>query len=930
MPRQESIGVGVGPVERPTSQVLSAARKRGEARWSAAPTESDGRAVRQSMEQKYGLLARDSKVDVDIEPTGALPAAAGQGASPKAHAGTPARFSAKEDQPLLDVYVEHSGEDVVPDKAESVDWWAERPDAAMGEHFRKCLMTQSEIDRKSGQREVLELAGGYEQVDAARIEPWPLWSTTKVQLGQIGGTGVRVYFELLSELPYLFLKLAVLNTPNLLANLYDQDNMYDSPDMTKQYKSFGARSTLGSVYAEPESLNAGTENDMFVRTFLDGLSMLVLLEFVLRWPKRQAEIVEESDASSLTMADYTVSVRPPSGWLALDNEQFDRADEGAAQACEFKEQLKATIEEHMGRPGAVAEMEGEPAIWLAYDEAKTIQLSKKKVDAMLELEVALAKAHRAKWGEKALESVNKAAGKCERLNVDIDKERTNRAKAVEAWVTFEHIKDKEAVLDDTPGTLEFHGQACVLGEPPEPGSLFWDRLHIQPAEQQVRSCAVLAATIIVLACGFAGVVITDVMKGNLDYLISCKDEMTVDASAANGTLGYCDPFTMRETELDQAGISAQQYYSEAFHDLIDELGMDGRFPRAVSTRPDSAVPRTYPADYRCDVTEGEGMEGCCEYEDGMTWQSARAQNCHRIDAKPEQDTVNGVTSSFTAAKIFKFADKDALCYMCLCECEDPKPGMPDYNETAPGCTPTIDDQYCDGYEEYRAHLKTFKLLATFVVVAINAVIKKIIVASQPAMGLHNISKDMGSIAFRVFLLQLCMTGILVVILRADIPAMNFLPSEKYQNVCAKWYAAVGGPLIKTMALNFCVPPGAHYVKTAVFNLIGRIKAGRAITQNQMNRAYKSSTQEWNLAASYGELLLSLVVTLAYSSGIPLLLWVGTFGFTLKYWVEKWCVLRRYRKPALTNADSKCSKRFATPIPTPARALSRLVGSYGLS
>ena len=76
------------------------------------------------MEQKYGLLARDSKVDVDIEPTGALPAAAGQGASPKAHAGTPARFSAKEDQPLLDVYVEHSGDDVVPDKAESVDWWA--------------------------------------------------------------------------------------------------------------------------------------------------------------------------------------------------------------------------------------------------------------------------------------------------------------------------------------------------------------------------------------------------------------------------------------------------------------------------------------------------------------------------------------------------------------------------------------------------------------------------------------------------------------------------------------------------------------------------------------------------------------------------------------------------------------------------------------
>ena len=901
MPRQESIGVG--PVERPRTDGRRV-QKRDGATWLAVPTESDGRALRQSTEQYYGLLARDSKVDVDIEPTGALPTAAGQGAPPAAH-GTPAHFSTKEDQPLLDAHVEPSDEDVVPDKAESVNWWAERPDPAKGEAYRKCLMTQSEIDRKSGKREVLELAGGYERVDTARIEPWPLWSTTKVQLGQIGGTGVRVYFELLSELPFLFLKLAVLNTPNLLANLYDQDNMYDSPDMTKQYKSFGARSTLGSVYAKPESLNAGTENDMFVRTFLDGLSMLVLLEFVLRWPKRQDDIVQESDASALTMADYTVSVRPSSGWLALDNEKFDRADEDEKQAWAFKERLKEKIEDHLHRPGAVAQIKGRPAIWLAYSEAKTIQLSKKKVDAMLALEVALAKAHKAKWAENAVESVNKAAAKCKRLNVDIDNERTNRAEAVEAWVAFEHIRDKEAALDDTRETLEFRGQACVLREPPEPGSLFWDRLHIQPAEQQARSCAVLAATIVVLACGFAGVVITDVMKGNLDYLISCTDQMTVDASAANGTLGYCDPFTMRETELDQAGISAQQYYSEAFHDLIDELGMDGRFPRAMSARPDSAVPRTYPADYQCDVTDAENMEGCCEYEDGMTWQSARAQNCHRIDAKPEQVTVDGVTLSVTSSQIFKFADKDALCYMCLCECEDAKPGMPGYNETAPGCTPTIDDEYCDGYRVYRAHLKTFKLLATFVVVGINAVIKKIIVSSQPAMGLHNISKDMGSIAFRVFLLQLCMTGILVVILRADIPAMNFLPSEKYENVCAKWYAAVGGPLIKTMAINFCVPPCAHYVMTASFNLIGRIKAGSAITQNQMNRAHKSSTKQWNLAASYGELLLSVVVTLAYSSGIPLLLWVSTFGFTLKFWVEKWCMLRRYQKPALTNADSKC-------------------------
>ena len=39
-----------------------------------------------------------------------------------------------------------------------------------------------------------------------------------------------------------------------------------------------------------------------------------------------------------------------------------------------------------------------------------------------------------------------------------------------------------------------------------------------------------------------------------------------------------------------------------------------------------------------------------------------------------------------------------------------------------------------------------------------------------------------------------------------------------------------------------------------------------------------------------------------SAGVPLLLWIGCFGFTLKFWVEKWCMLRRYQKPPLIDDD----------------------------
>ena len=818
----------------------------------------------------YAGLSRDSGAGLDIEPTNAGPQARAAAKQERLAGGSP--VAAGEEDPLVGKGTKKS-DAAAQDKEEHIDWTSP-PNPELGETYRKVLIAQAELT-EDGERGVLDVDQGYEKIDPKSIVAWPLWDTNMDQLGDIGGQGVRVYFELLKRLPMLFLKLAILNTPSLYLNLYGEDNMYDAPGMTKQYRSFGARSTLGSVYAPPESLSAGKEMDMFVRTVLDGLSVLVLLHFVLTWQTTQDKLAAEADAGTITMADYTVSIRPPAGWLSLEDKKFNRADEEKTQEKEFIAKLKEEIEKVVHKADSVATTGDDttepattkPAIWLAYDESKTIKLSQKKSQAMLALEVALAKAHKAKWDGEATKQVEAAASTCTDINKLLDEARKveggGGAEVVEAYVTFENSKQKDDAVNAK--TMEFRGHTCLLREPPEPEALFWDRLHVQPAEQKKRSCAILTATIIVLICGFLGVLQADVMKGNLDYLVGCTDQMTVDPSAPNGTLGYCDPFTMQENELDAAGIRAQEHYSNAFHELVDELGMDGQFPRAVSVRSDAAG-STYPDDYQCAVTESEDMEGCCEYDDGMSWQAAKADGCHRIDAHATTKEIDGVNTSVVESEMFRYADKDSICYMCLCECEDPEPGKPGYDASAPGCTPTIDDEYCDGYRDYRSHLKTFKLLATFIVVAINAVIKKLIVGTQPMMGLHDVGKDMGSIAFRVFLLQLCMTGILVVLLRADVPGMSALPSEKFQNVCAKWYSAVGAPLIKTMTLNFCVPPCAHLMKTSVFNILGRVKAGKAITQNQMNQAYKSTTKDWNLAASYGELLLPMFIILAYSSG----------------------------------------------------------------
>ena len=294
------------------------------------------------------------------------------------------------------------------------------------------------------------------------------------------------------------------------------------------------------------------------------------------------------------------------------------------------------------------------------------------------------------------------------------------------------------------------------------------------------------------------------------------------------------------------------------------------------------------------------MQGCCAENVSMTWRDAADADCHRIDTQTR--TVAGPygPEQRVGSWMYKYADRDSICYMCLCECENVLPGKPGYNASAPNCIPTLDDGYCDSYNEYQAHLKHFKVLATFVVVSINAGMKKVIVWTQPWMGKHSIGKDMGSTAFRVFLLQVLMTGVLVILLRADIPIMSMFPMEKFRNVCAKWYSAVGAPLIKTMFVNFCVPAMTHLAVHTRSWVTLALKIPHALTRNQRKKVCTSTTQDWNLAASYGELLVSMTVCLAYSSGIPVLLWIGTCGFTIKFYVDKWCMLRVYQRPPLVD------------------------------
>ena len=196
-----------------------------------------------------------------------------------------------------------------------------------------------------------------------RMHTFGLWSTTATEVGQIGGVGYRLYFEVLGWIRYLFLLLAVANTPSLYLNLTccgvdadgsAVDNMYDSrsitdldrlslvplPDSLSQVRHpppptsaslslsrafcvgqflpgettpWGPRSTLGSVRADIDDLNAGRVHSLWIRTVCDSLSCALIFTFAWWMGSRLPRIASEADNSTINMSDYAVSIRPRNG-----------------------------------------------------------------------------------------------------------------------------------------------------------------------------------------------------------------------------------------------------------------------------------------------------------------------------------------------------------------------------------------------------------------------------------------------------------------------------------------------------------------------------------------------------------------------------------------------------------------------------------------
>jgi len=251
-------------------------------------------------------------------------------------------------------------------------------------------------------------------------------------------------------------------------------------------------------------------------------------------------------------------------------------------------------------------------------------------------------------------------------------------------------------------------------------------------------------------------------------------------------------------------------------------------------------------------------------------------SCHRVD----------LATSVATATIYQGGDVDSMCYACTCTIEETVEALGSNAET-----------YCEQFESDKKTANNWGLFATIVVVLVNQILKQTIVFTAPVLKAHTQEEEMSSKVLRIFLCQLTNTAILILLTKSAMPPFDEMAGEHYENANAKWYANIAAPMLVTMVIQFITPPAFHFIMHfGVGFLVRVLKINSSHTQNQLNAAIAPKDRDF--AAGYGEILLAMSVTLLFGPAVPVLYFIASAGFALRFCVERWCDLRIYGKPPL--------------------------------
>ena len=121
----------------------------------------------------------------------------------------------------------------------------------------------------------------------------------------------------------------------------------------------------------------------------------------------------------------------------------------------------------------------------------------------------------------------------------------------------------------------------------------------------------------------------------------------------------------------------------------------------------------------------------------------------------------------------------------------------------------------------------------------------------------------------------------------------------YSDLYRDWYQLTGFKITTAMIISCFIPQAIFVILMPLYRcfVMWKVKAQRL--QIDMNRWIKP--MPFSLAQEYVVELTMFFVTLSFSSGLPILIWIGALGFFLHYWCNKIMFVRDFHKPPQYNS-----------------------------
>ncbi|KAJ0399857.1 hypothetical protein P43SY_000425 [Pythium insidiosum] len=204
---------------------------------------------------------------------------------------------------------------------------------------------------------------------------------------------------------------------------------------------------------------------------------------------------------------------------------------------------------------------------------------------------------------------------------------------------------------------------------------------------------------------------------------------------------------------------------------------------------------------------------------------------------------------------------------------------------------------CRGFLKDYVAKNGFIVLAAAVVVVVNVLLNWILRAFATFERHSSESAKATAIALKLFLAQFLNTAVIVVLVNTalglrHVPVLEELFKGSYRDFERDWYPTVGMGITTTMLINAVLPQLTLCLQMFVVAPLVRCLQRRKIrTQEEMDKLYAGPA--FDISVRYPMVLNSLVVTMIFCGGSPVLLFIAAATAFGTYWFDKLSIIHLY-------------------------------------